>query len=753
MKDPSEQPERIPDSSPPPAGGNLLLIEGTVERIIYTNPDTAYTIAGLRPKDSKIEITIVGNLGGLQPQEILRVQGTWIQDKRYGRQFKVEQYTSILPGSGAAIEKYLGSGLIKGIGKTYAKRLVSHFGTEIFDVIEDNPERLGEVDGIGKKRREQITSGWAEHRSIRDLMMFLQQYGLPQGFAPRIYKQYGSDALDQIKRNPYQLALDVRGIGFKSADAIAQKIGIPVESIERSKAGIHYLLQEMASDGHCFYPADPLIAKACEILGVAQALIIEAINALKAQNHIVLDVLPDNTRAVYLRHLHSHESAVAEHLVRLLNTGKLFPKLEVDKELADFESYFKFTLAENQRLAVKDALRGGVLVITGGPGTGKTTIIRAILRILEKSGVSTLLAAPTGRAAKRMHELTRVPASTIHRLLQFSPQEGKYLRNPQNPLRGDFLIIDEASMIDIGLANALLRAVASTSSVIFVGDVDQLPSVGPGNFLLDLIDSGSVPVVRLNEIFRQAQASLIVTNAHRINTGQQPTLNPPKDTDTTPRDFYFFETADPVQTLNTLLELVHHRIPGKFGLKPQTDIQVLSPMHRGVIGTQNLNREIQQVLNPSGQHLDRGGATFRVGDKVMQMSNNYDRDVFNGDIGFIASIDREDHLVKVNFDGRIVSYEFNDMDELELAYCISIHKSQGSEYKAVVIPIHTTHYVMLQRNLLYTAVTRGKQLVCLVGQRRAVSMAIANVSSEPRFSALDQRLRSLRSAHPSPHRL
>jgi exodeoxyribonuclease V alpha subunit len=390
--------KRASGATPSPGANSeapLQTLEGTVERIIYNNEETAYTIAGLKPLNTKLEVTIVGNLGGLQPQEILRVEGAWIQDKKYGRQFKVESYTSVLPSTGAAVEKYLGSGLIKGIGKTFAKRLVGHFGADIFDVIENNPERLSEVKDIGKKRREQITTGWAEHRSIRDLMMFLQQYGLPQGFAPRIYKQYGSEALDQIKKNPYQLALDVRGIGFKSADAIAQKIGIPVESIERSKAGVHFLLQEMSGDGHSYCPADPLIAKAVETLGVPQQLIIEAVNALKAQNHIVLEVLPDDTRAVYLHHLHRHESEVAEHIVRLLNTGKLFPKLEVDRELQEFEQFFKFELAQNQRLAVKDALRGGVLVITGGPGTGKTTIIRAILRILEKSGVSTLLAAPT----------------------------------------------------------------------------------------------------------------------------------------------------------------------------------------------------------------------------------------------------------------------------------------------------------------------------------------------------------------------
>lgn len=733
----------------------LQTLEGTVERILFTNPENSYTVAALKPSDaapsSKTEFTVVGNLGSIQPQEFLKLQGYWITDKRYGRQFKVHSYTSKLPDSTTAMEKYLGSGLIKGIGKTYAKKLVEKFGTEIFDIIENDPERLREVPNIGKKRLDMITRGWHEHRAMREIMLFLQQYNISQGLATRIYRHYGDDALKQIQRNPYQLALDVRGIGFKSADAMAQKLGIPVESLERCKAGIHFLLQDLAGDGHTCFPPDPLLQKAQEYLGVPQDLIVEAVNALKAENHVVLEVLPDSSKAVFLSNLHRHETGIADHLNRILCTGKLYPKIDGPASIAEFEQRSNFRLADNQRMAVLDSLKGGVQVITGGPGTGKTTIIRTILRILQAHGISVVLAAPTGRAAKRMQEVTNTPASTIHRLLQFSPQEGKYLRNPQNPIRADFLIIDESSMIDVALAHSLLRATSSTSSLIFVGDVDQLPSVGPGNFLMDMIRSNVIPVVRLNEVFRQAQSSLIVTNAHRINQGMPPAFGG-GDSDVK-RDFYFFDAETPQQVVETVRDLLQNRIPAKFGFNPRDDIQVLSSMHRGVAGAQNLNREIQQILNPGKSGVERGGVLYRTGDKVMQTSNDYDKDVYNGDIGVIANVDPEDQILRVNFDGRLVTYDFQEIDSLELAYCITIHKSQGSEYKAVIIPVHTTHYVMLQRNLVYTGITRGKKLVCLVGQKRAIMMAVQNVSAEPRFSSLHLKLQALRQKHTNPRDL
>ncbi|MEI7635086.1 MAG: ATP-dependent RecD-like DNA helicase [bacterium] len=732
-----------------------LCVEGAVERIVFHNADNAYTVAALKPPDSTHEVIIVGNFGDVRPGEQLRVEGQYIVDKKYGRQFRVERFEMTLPETTAAIEKYLSSGLVRGIGAAYAKRLVRHFGAELFSVIDAQPERLREVEGIGAKRSEMIRQGWSEHRALRDIIMFLQQHGMTQTFAARIYKQYGEHAIEQIKTNPYQLAIDVRGIGFKSADALAQKMGIPVESVERCKAGVYFILQELAGEGHCYYPADPLIKRAAATLEVEQELVITAINALKADNHVVLELLPDKTRAVYLRQLHAHEVGAAGLIARLMATGKLFPKISAATELDEFEKQFHFELASNQKLAVTTALAGGVLVITGGPGTGKTTIIKAILRILRKAGVIVLLAAPTGRAAKRMTELAHHPAATIHRLLQYSFRDGGWQRNARNPLKADFVIVDEASMIDIGLAHALLRAVPATSSLIFVGDIDQLPSVGPGNFLRDLIDSGVVPVVRLNEIFRQARQSLIVRNAHRVNTGRQPVLAAPEGRSaSTPSgagqrvrhqasDFYFFEAEEPERALEIIRQLVRERIPAKFGFASAADIQVITPMHRGVIGAQNLNREIQQMLNPSGSALERGTGVLRAGDKVMQVENNYDKDVFNGDIGIITTIDREDQCLKVNFDGRIVRYEFNEVDEIELAYAVTVHKSQGSEYRAVIMPVHTTHFIMLQRNLLYTGITRGKSLVCLVGQPRAVRMAVDNVSSVPRHSALNQRLAQL----------
>lgn len=732
----------MPEASPQEA------LEGIVLRIVYTNPDNYYTVALLQPKGALHEVTIVGNLANVRPSETLRLTGRWVSDRKYGRQFAVETCEIVLPDTLDAIEAYLAGGLIRGIGTTYAKRLVAHFGSEIFDIIEKTPERLREVEGIGPKRLELIRRGWEEQRALRDIMMFLQRHAIPQHFAARIFRQYGDKALEQVTRNPYQLALDVRGIGFKSADLIAQKLGVPTESLDRAKAGVFFLLQELATEGHTFYPADPLIQKAVETLQVPAALVVDALNSLKQENHVVLEVLPDGERAVYLRHLHVHETAVAAQLLRLARTGKLLPSIKADAEIATFQHQYHFTLAPQQREAVTAALRGGVLVITGGPGTGKTTIIKAILRILLKFGVSVLCAAPTGRAAKRMQELTHVPASTIHRLLQFSPQEGRYLRNARNPLRGDFVVVDESSMIDITLADALLRAIPATSSVLFVGDCDQLPSVGPGNFLRDLLASGCVHTVRLTEVFRQAQQSLIVTNAHRINAGESPILSPPDETRR--QDFLFVEAEDPERVLECIRDLVSNRLPARFGLDPVSDIQVITPMHRGLIGARNLNRELQALLNPRGTAVERGPVTFRAGDKVMQVENNYDKEVFNGDVGIIASINREDQHLKVNFDGRLVSYDFNELDDLELAYAVTVHKAQGSEYSAVVMPVHTTHYIMLQRNLLYTGLTRGRRLVCLVGQKRAVHMAINSVSATPRYSALGQRLRARLNPAPAP---
>lgn len=717
----------------------LISVEGTVERIVYADPETQFGVVVIIGPSRGAETVLVGNLFGVQPGEYIRCQGRYELDPRYGKRFRVEHYESVLPSNVAAIEKFLSSGLIRGIGKKYAKRLVERFGENVFDILENEPQRLREVDGIGPKRIDQILRSWEQHRAVRDLMLFLQKYGISQSFAPRLLAQYGSNTIEQIRRNPYQLALDIKGIGFKRADALAERLGIPRESIERVKAGVYYLLYEMAEDGHCFYPADPLIEQAVSVLEVGHDLVVSALNALQSEKRVVLEILPDETRAVYLTPLYRHEVGVAQLLTRLSRTPKLFPKMDAEAELERFEQHYRFTLATQQRHAVATAIKGGVMVITGGPGTGKTTIIRTILTILQSAGIRVHLAAPTGRASKRMQELTGYDASTIHRLLQYSPQEGKFLRNPQNPLRTDFLIVDETSMLDITMAYHLLRALPATASVLFVGDVDQLPSVGPGNFLRDLILSETVPTVALHEVYRQAQESMIITNAHRINQGQMPAL--PRKIGKT--DFLFVEAEGPEQVLEEIKRLAVVDLPKHAGFSPTRDIQVITPMHRGLIGAQNLNRELQQVLNPNSPGIERGGMTFKVGDKVMQTANDYDKDVFNGDIGFITNIDREEQLLKVRFDQRLVVYDFSELDQLELAYAITVHKSQGSEYPAVIMPVHTTHALMLQRNLLYTAITRGKRLVCLVGQTKAIALAVHNVNQTPRYSGLHLRLRNL----------
>ncbi|MGC8841758.1 MAG: SF1B family DNA helicase RecD2 [Candidatus Sumerlaeaceae bacterium] len=716
---------------------SLVELTGTVDRVIYTNPENGYTVAALIPKGSRKEVTIVGYYLNVHPNEEVRCRGEYIEDKRYGRQFKVHWYESILPTSLEAIERYLASGVIKGIGEKYAKLLLAHFGKDIFDVLEHSPKQLAEVPGIGPKRIEKIINSWNSQRVLRDVMLFLQQHEISQSLAPKIYAQYGPDAINQLRRNPYQLAMDIRGVGFKRADAMAKKLGIPPNSLERVKAGCYYLLAEMAEDGHTYFPADSFVLRAAQTLEVAEDLVVQALNALKAERYVVLERLPDGVGAVYLRPLYQHEVGVAQQLAAIASTAKLLPKIPLEEELKAFEEAHQFELAPNQRAAIAMVARGGVCVITGGPGTGKTTIVRTLLKILEKYGLRVVLAAPTGRAAKRMQELTHHTASTIHRLLQYSPRDGRFLRNRQNPIRADFVVVDETSMLDISLAHHFLQAFRPTSSLVFVGDVDQLPSVGPGNFLRDLIASDCVPVVRLREIFRQARHSSIIRNAHRINEGEMPVVNLNDEAG----EFQFYRAETQEEALELIKELVGTKLPQTRGFDPKSDIQVLVPMHRGLIGAQNLNRELQMLLNPHGATLERGGTLFRVGDKVMQVANDYEKNVFNGDIGMIVGIDRDERLIKVQFDQRIVVYEFSELEELELAYAVTVHKAQGSEYPAIVIPLHFTHSVMLHRNLLYTAVTRGRRLVCLVGQWGALRMAVQNIRETPRFSALHLRLK------------
>jgi exodeoxyribonuclease V alpha subunit len=617
---------------------------------------------------------------------------------------------------------------------------VKTFGDTVFDVIEKTPERLREVEGIGQVRLKRITAGWADQKAIREIMVFLQSHGIGTSRSVRIFKTYGADAIPLVKENPYRLARDIRGIGFKTADQLAQRLGIPKESMLRARAGISYALMEAVADGHCALPEENLLTLAEELLEIGRGTLAEALALEATEGGVVIDHIGDTT-CVFLPHLRKAEDVVASIIRRQQVGTPPWPLIDQIKALPWVEAQLGVTLAPGQRDAVRLALSSKVLVITGGPGVGKTTIIRSILHILKAKGVEPLLAAPTGRAAKRLGESTGLEAKTIHRLLEFNPKEGGFLRGNDLPLDCDLLVLDEASMVDVPLMAAVLKALPEQTALLVVGDVDQLPSVGPGQVLADLIGCGVVPVARLTEIFRQAQASKIVVSAHAINHGEIPALDAPGGATA---DFYFIARDDPEAARATIVELVADRIPGRFGFDPVTEIQVLAPMHRGELGTGALNQALQDRLNPSSgtTELARGERVFRRGDKVMQLRNDYDKAVFNGDIGVIAAIDGDEAVVRVEFDGRIASYERAELDQLTHAYAVSVHKSQGSEYAAVVIPLVTQHYVMLQRSLLYTAVTRGKKLVVIVGSKRAVALAVHNADARRRYTWLAERVRA-----------
>ncbi len=726
-----------------PTNESLETIEGTLERVIYSNEENHYTVAQLLPEGGARRtepITIVGNLAALNVGETVKALGHWVNHKQFGRQFAVERFESVLPRTIVGIKRYLGSGLIKGIGDTFADRIVDRFGERTLEVIDLFSARLREVDGIGPERAKRIKEAWTAQKSVRDIMIFLQGHGIGSSHAAKIFKQYGENAIVVVRENPYRLAKDISGIGFRTADGIAAKLGIEKDSIHRLKAGVVHTLERAADEGHTCLPREELIEHARELLEAEVAPIENAINLLSAGGEVAIE-----DDYVYLARLYKSERGVAAKIHELHAAPLTLPSIDIDKALVWVQQKTGVDLATAQQNAIKTAITSKICVITGGPGVGKTTIVNSIVKILQAKKSKVLLAAPTGRAAKRMSEATGVPAQTIHRLLKYEPHEGGFTHNERRPLKGDILIIDEVSMLDIPLAHHLLRAIPLTASVVFVGDVDQLPSVGPGNFLRDLIDSACVPVIRLTEIFRQAKNSFIITNAHLVNEGRMPVFDSPQES-----DFFFIAEDDPEKVLATIKTLCSERVPKKFGFDAMRDVQVLTPMHKGLCGSENLNRELQATLNPSGPNVQRFGRTYRVGDRVMQVRNNYDKDVFNGDLGRVKRIDLVEQVVIVEIDEpggkdatREIPYEFTDMDELLPAYAISVHKSQGNEYPCVIVPLLTQHFVLLQRNLLYTAITRGKKLVILVGSKKAFTIAVRNNKTAARYSRLRERLRSL----------
>jgi exodeoxyribonuclease V alpha subunit len=712
------------------------ILAGLIERVTFHNSENGFCVLRIKARGHRDLVTVVGHAATISPGEWVTVSGDWTNDHTHGQQFKARFMRTSAPTSVDGIEKYLGSGMIRGIGPVYAKKMVKAFGEKVFDIIEAEPGRLREVTGIGAVRAKRITDAWADQKIVREIMVFLHSNGVGTARAVRIFKTYGSDAVQVMTENPYRLARDIRGIGFKTADAIAMKLGIEKTAMIRVRAGVSYALTEAMDEGHCGLPTDELLPLAGVLLEIPRELIQTALDLELADGTVIADTVGE-TLCVFLGGLYRAEQVIAGRLLQLVN-GKLpWPYIDPEKALPWIEAKTGVTLASSQVKAIRLALLSKVLVITGGPGVGKTTIVNSILRILAAKGVKLLLCAPTGRAAKRMTEATGFEAKTIHRLLEVDPKGSGFQRNADNPLECDLLVVDETSMVDVLLMQALLRAVPNNAAFLIVGDIDQLPSVGPGQVLADVIASGAVPVVRLTEVFRQAAQSRIIASAHRINQGAIPDLSKPEGDS----DFYFVQADDPETAVPRIIELVKTRIPRRFGLDPIRDIQVLCPMNRGGVGARSLNIELQAALNPAGDRkVERFGWTFAPGDKVMQIENDYDKEVYNGDIGYIEEVDSDAGELTASFDGRFVTFAFGELDTLVPAYAATIHKSQGSEYPAVVIPVLTQHYAMLQRNLLYTGVTRGKRLVVLVGQRKAVAIAVKNVSGRRRWSKLNEWL-------------
>lgn len=716
-------------------------IFGYIERITYQNPENGFTVAQLQEKGKRDLTCIAGTMPFIQPGETVRCYGLWKQHLVHGRQFQVTACQIEAPADIIGIKKYLGSGLVKGIGPIYAARIVEKFGTETLHVIDQEPDRLLEIPGMGAKRVDTIKKCWSEQKSIREVMIFLQSHGVSPSYAQKIFKTYGPHTIQKVKENPYHLARDIFGIGFKTADAIAKKLGVTQDAVFRIDAGVEYVLSELSSEGHVCFPTKEFVVAAEKMLEVQASLIAERLEVLKKEDRIELfDLIQDGKqeRFIWIKSLFLSEVGIAREIMRLQKGQCRLRSVDLSKALQWVQDVLKIQLAPNQKTAVEHALTDKFHIITGGPGTGKSTITNAILSITEKLSPKILLAAPTGRAAKRMSEITKKKASTIHSLLEFDFKTGRFKRNRENSLDCDLIVIDEASMIDTYLMYSLLKAVPNHARVILVGDINQLPSVGPGNVLKDIINSRSVSVTMLNEIFRQATGSRIITNAHCINKGVFPDIKNHSDS-----DFFFIASQESEDVLKNIVGLVSQRLPRKYGFDAINEIQVLAPMKRGVIGTENLNAVLQETLNRNSNPLFHGGRKFLVGDKVMQIRNDYDREVYNGDIGRIAHIDSQEQKMTVNFDDREVVYDFADLDELVLSYAVSIHKYQGSECPCVVMPIHTSHFKLLNRNLLYTGVTRGKRLVVLVGTPKALAIAVHNDEVKKRYTGLQQALVAL----------
>jgi len=710
-------------------------IEGTLEKYIYHNEDTSWSVITLSAR-KKDKITAVGNISAVQPGETLKLASCWVANQTYGPEFHFDSFLNIMPGTLLGVEKYLSSGLIPGIGPEMAKRMVKVFGLKVLDIIENQPGKLLRVQGIGEIRLNRIIEGWLKHREIKDVMIFLQSLEISPSFAAKIYRAYGNDSIKTLREDPYRIATDVWGIGFKTADKIAEKLGISHESLQRAKAGILYVLGQFSEKGNACCELNELINTAGLELELSLDILTGALKELALQGRVISQSLTGKTW-IYLKPLYVSEKGVHRHLERILFSAQKKIKIDIPRAIAWFESNHHIELAQEQKEALASAINEKLIIITGGPGTGKTTLIRAIIEILEKKELAIHLAAPTGRAAKRMYEATRRHAKTIHRLLEFNPSTMSFDRNQERPLKTDLLILDETSMIDIVLFYNVLKALPDTAKLILVGDADQLPSVGPGNVLNDLIASGRLKTVHLRKIFRQARQSLIIVNAHRINNGEMPYPNAGLNKS----DYRFISREEPSDALEEIKRLVTVEIPSSMGLDPVNDIQVLTPMHKGPLGVFNLNMALQSSLNKSSKvGIFKSGQRLSIGDKVMQIRNNYDLGIFNGDLGIITAIDPVSSEVEVDFDGKVVPLMPTDLDDITLAYACSIHKSQGSEYPAVVIAMHTSHYIMLKRNLLYTAVTRGKRFVAVVGSAKALSISVKNNTTAFRQGLLKDRL-------------